>query len=161
MAEPRSRQERIADTLRRLKDDSDAWVASTGADRPWLAPLSFLWPDEQLLLATDATTPTATNVATIPRLRFALGHTRDVVIVQGQAQLAPATDLTDEEAGAYQTKRGSDPRAWAGSVMRLRPSRILAWREENELAGRVLMRDGIWLRSPIPYCDARTSFIRR
>ena len=146
MAEPRSRQARIADTLRRLKDDSDAWVASTDADRPWLAPLSFLWRDEQLLLATDAATPTATNVATIPRLRLALGHTRDVVIVQGQAQLSPATNLTDEEAGAYQTKHGSDPRTWADSVMRLRPSRILAWREENELTGRLLMRDGVWLR---------------
>lgn len=146
MAEPRSRQERIADCLRRLKVDSDAWVASTSADRPWLAPLSFLWRDEQLLLATDAASPTATNVATIPRLRLALGHTRDVVIVQGEAHLAPSTDLTDEEAGAYQSKHGSDPRTWADSVIRLRPSRILAWREENELADRLLMRDGVWLR---------------
>jgi NADPH-dependent FMN reductase len=28
---------------------------------------------------------------------------------------------------------------------RLRPRRIQAWREENELAGRDLMRDGRWL----------------
>lgn len=127
MAEPRSRQERIANTLRRLENDSDAWVASTDAERPWLAPLSFLWRDEQLLLATDAATPTATNAATFPQLRLALGDTRDVVIVQGQARLAPATDLTDEEAGAYQAKHGSDPRTWADSLLRLRPSRILAW----------------------------------
>lgn len=146
MAEPRSRHERIADTLRRLENDSDAWVASTDAERPWLAPLSFLWRDEQLLLATDAATPTATNAATIPHLRLALGHTRDVVIVQGRARLAPATTITDDEAGAYHTKHGSDPRTWADSVIRLRPSRILAWREANELEGRLLMRDGAWLR---------------
>ncbi len=146
MAEPRSRQERIADTLRRLEDDSDAWVASTGAEQPWLAPLSFLWRDEQLLLATDGATPTATNVATIPLLRLALGHTRDVVIVQGPARLAPATGLTDDEADAYQTKHGSDPRTWADTVMRVRPARILAWREGNEMTGRLLMADGAWLR---------------
>ena len=27
----------------------------------------------------------------------------------------------------------------------LRPERIQAWRESNELAGRLLMRDGAWL----------------
>jgi hypothetical protein len=27
----------------------------------------------------------------------------------------------------------------------IRPLRIQAWREENELAGRLLMRDGEWL----------------
>jgi hypothetical protein len=27
----------------------------------------------------------------------------------------------------------------------LRPDRIQAWRESNELAGRLLMRDGTWL----------------
>ncbi|HXH80633.1 pyridoxamine 5'-phosphate oxidase family protein [Nocardioides sp.] len=112
MAEPRSRQERIADTLRRLDDDTDAWVASTDAKQPWLAPLSFLWRDGELLLATEATTPTATNAVTIPYVRLAIGHTRDVVIVQGQARVLPATDITDEEADAYQTKHGSDPRTW-------------------------------------------------
>jgi hypothetical protein len=29
--------------------------------------------------------------------------------------------------------------------LRLRPERIQAWRESNELAGRQLMRDGEWL----------------
>src|SRR5665811_264094 len=146
MADARSRSQRIADTMRRLADDADAWVASASGEGPWLVPLSFLWHDEQLLFATNASTATAANVGVIPWMRVALGHTRDVVMVQGQATLAPSTDLTDDEAARYQTKHGSDPRTWAGTLVRLRPASIQAWREENELSGRLLMRSGAWLR---------------
>jgi len=40
-----------------------------------------------------------------------------------------------------------DPRTAGAShaYLVLRPERIQAWREENELAGRTLMRDGTWL----------------
>ena len=146
MADPRSRSQRIVDTLRRLEEDADGWVASTDAERPWLAPLSFLWHDGQLLFATNFSTPTAGNARAIPRVRVALGHTRDVVIVEGQVTLAASTDLTDDETATYEAKHRSDPRTWADSVIRVKPSRILAWREENELAGRLLMRGGDWLR---------------
>jgi len=66
--------------------------------------------------------------------------------VEGEATLAPSTDLTAVEVRLYQLKHSSDPRAWADSIVRVRPLRIQAWREENELAGRLLMRDGIWLQ---------------
>jgi len=146
MAEARSKSERLADTRRRLDSDADAWLASTSADKPWLVPLSFLWHEGDLVFATDASTPTGENVGLIPRVRVALGHTRDVVIVEGEATLAPSTDLTAEEVRLYQLKHNSDPRAWADSIVRVTPVRIQAWREENELAGRLLMRDEIWLQ---------------
>lgn len=145
MSEPRSRGQRIADTRRRLRDDVDAWVASTSSAQPWLVPLSFLWHHEHLLFATDAATPTGRNIGTVPRVRVALGHPRDVVIVQGDASITPVADLTAEEPRLYRVKHGSDPRAWADSIIRVQPIRIQAWREENELDGRVLMRDGSWL----------------
>ncbi len=47
MAGPRSTNERIADTVGRLENDIDAWVTSTNTERPWLAPLSFLWHDRE------------------------------------------------------------------------------------------------------------------
>lgn len=146
MADPRSISQRIVDTVSRLQNDTDAWLASTDAERPWLAPLSFLWHEGHLLFATDSSTPTASNARAVPVVRVALGHTRDVVIVQGQAAISGSADLTDDEVASYQNKHGSDPRTWADSVIRVRPVRILAWREDEELAGRLLMTAGSWLR---------------
>lgn len=138
--------QRIVDTLRRLDEDTDAWVASTDAERPWLAPLSFLWHDGYLLFATSSSTPTASNARTVPLVRVALGHPRDVVIIQGHASTCGPADVADEEIEKYQTKHGSNPRDWADSFIRVRPVRILAWRESNEIARRLLMTAGIWLR---------------
>jgi len=33
-------------------------------------------------------------------------------------------------------------------VIHVTPLRIQAWREENELAGRTIMRSGVWVSSP-------------
>lgn len=145
MAAPRSTSKRIADTVGRLENDLDAWVTSTNTERPWLAPLSFVWHDGHLQFATDSTAPTVRNVRASPAVRVALGHTRDVVIFQGHAVISSSADLAEDEVTAYQTKHGSDPRSWADTVIQVRPTRILAWREENELPGRILMTAGTWL----------------
>ncbi|HYF72806.1 MAG TPA: hypothetical protein VD864_08285 [Nocardioides sp.] len=54
------------------------------------------------------------------------------------------------EAGAlgeaYAAQADWDPRGSAGYVyLVLRPERVQAWREADEIAGRTLMRDGAWL----------------
>ena len=40
-----------------------------------------------------------------------------------------------------------DPQAWGDEyvLVVLRPERIQAWREANEIAGRTILRDGAWL----------------
>jgi hypothetical protein len=48
---------------------------------------------------------------------------------------------------AYAEQSDWDPRT-AGDAyvfLVLRPERIQAWRELNEIPGRTLMRDGVWL----------------
>ncbi|CAN5724317.1 hypothetical protein BH18ACT11_BH18ACT11_05060 [soil metagenome] len=63
-ADPRSRPQRRRDTEHRLTNDIDGWVASASADRvPYLAPLSFDWEDEALLVATPKDSPTGRNLA--------------------------------------------------------------------------------------------------
>ena len=54
-----------------------------------------------------------------------------------------------EEDLAFAAKTGFDPRLSAAAFLYFRvvPARIQAWREENELAGRTIMRDGRWLVS--------------
>jgi hypothetical protein len=47
---------------------------------------------------------------------------------------------------AYVAQADWDPRRDRGSVfLVLRPVRVQAWREVNEIPGRDLMRDGRWL----------------
>jgi nitroimidazol reductase NimA-like FMN-containing flavoprotein (pyridoxamine 5'-phosphate oxidase superfamily) len=140
--------QRIVDTRNRLGLDVDAWVATSGPDRPWLIPLSFLWYHDRLLFATGANSPTVENIARVPRVRVALDGVRDVVIIDGRAALASSTTLSSHEIQAYVNKHGSDPRTWADTVIGLTPLRIQAWREENEIAGRTIMRDGAWVSGP-------------
>jgi len=56
-----------------------------------------------------------------------------------------ASTLTAAEVERYQAKLRSDPRTWADSVIRVTPARIQAWRQENELSGRLLMREKAWI----------------
>jgi hypothetical protein len=147
MAAPRTVEQRITDSRNRLEPNVDAWVATASPDRPWLIPLSFLWHDDRLLLATSASSATAVNIGHVPRVRVALGGVRDVVIIEGDADLAPSGAMSIADVEAYTTKHSSDPRTWADTVIYLAPLRVQAWREENEIAGRTIMRNGVWASS--------------
>ncbi len=53
----------------------------------------------------------------------------------------------EDVARAYAGQADWDPREESDSYVfvLLRPTRVQAWREANELAGKLLMRDGVWL----------------
>ncbi|MFJ5549901.1 pyridoxamine 5'-phosphate oxidase family protein [Streptomyces sp. NPDC093225] len=143
----RGLEERVEDTRKRLENDVDLWVASAGAGSgAYLLPLSFLWDGTALLVSTPRASVTGRNLLADGRVRVGLGLTRDVVIVDGDAEPVDVADL-GETADAFAAKTGFDPRELdeAYQYFRIRPRRIQAWREVNELAGRTLMRDGAWL----------------
>ena len=55
-------------------------------------------------------------------------------------------EVTDAEGEAFAAKAGFDPRPLDHyPFFRVRPTKIQAWREVNELKDRVLMDAGIWL----------------
>ncbi|MFG1676611.1 pyridoxamine 5'-phosphate oxidase family protein [Micromonospora sp. NPDC049282] len=144
---PRSLEQRKQDTLTRLNEDLDAWVASADRDgNPYLVPLSFLWDNAALTLATAESSPTARNLRSSERVRMSLGPTRDVVLIEGTVEAFSRETVPGELADPFATK------LWDARVgttryayFRVTPRRIQAWREENELAGRDLMRGGHWL----------------
>ncbi len=142
---PRSRDQRIRDTLAHLEQDVDAWFATTDGDRPWLVPLCFAWYAGRIVAATGARSRTVRNLAEHPVLRVSLGGTRDVVMVQGRAELTTVAALEPDAHALLTAKLESDPAGWADAVVRVVPERVQAWREENELAARLIMRDGRWL----------------
>jgi hypothetical protein len=143
----RTRSRRIADTLERLRSDVDLWVASASeTGEAYLVPLSFQWDGSKLTIATPRRSVTARNLMRAAWARVALGETRDVVIVEGPVEAVPlGADPELEEAHA--AAAGFDPRELAEEYVYLRitPHEIRAWREANELEGRLLMRGGTWL----------------
>jgi hypothetical protein len=147
-ADPRSRAQRRHDTEHRLSHDIDLWVASASADgAPYLVPLSFDWDGEALLVATPTDSPTGSNLASTRAARLALGHTRDVSMIEGDVAVLEIDALRPEQGDRFAARAGFDPRALATPYrwFRIAPRRVQAWREVNELPDRELMRDGRWL----------------
>ena len=147
-AGPRSRAQRRRDTEDRLTADIDVWVASASADgAPYLVPLSFDWDGEALLMATPADSPTGRNLAATRAVRLGLGHTRDVSMIEGEAEVLELDALPQERADQFAAHTGFDPRALSTPYrwFRISPRRIQAWRDVNEIPDRDLMRDGGWL----------------
>lgn len=146
----RTLSQRTQDTLHRLEQDVDAWIATADPERgtPYLIPLSYLWDGATLLLATPAASPTGRNLARSGRVRIGLGPTRDVVLIEGIVIEDMAAEEVDPEVGdAFAAATGFDPRELATPYryFRIEPRRLQAWREVNELDGRDLMRGGEWL----------------
>jgi nitroimidazol reductase NimA-like FMN-containing flavoprotein (pyridoxamine 5'-phosphate oxidase superfamily) len=145
---PRTRGQRRQDTEQRLAQDVDLWVASCSAGgAPYLVPLSFDWDGETLLLATPTDSPTGQNLAAGRAVRLALGLTRDVVMIDGAVEDLEIEALPADRADRFAARSGFDPRSLSTAYrwFRISPSRIQAWREVDELAGRELMQGGRWL----------------
>jgi hypothetical protein len=80
----RTRSRRIADSLERLRNDVDLWVASANdVGEAYLVPLSFQWDGSRLTIATPRRSVTGRNLIRAGWARVALGETRDVVIIEG------------------------------------------------------------------------------
>jgi len=145
---PRDARTRKAHALTLLATPAiDVWVATASpSGEPHLVPLSLCWTGERAVVAVAATSVTAVNLAASDGARLAVGPTRDVVMID--ALLERAVDVEDDDAlwSAYVQQADWDPRQGSGyRFLVLRPVRIQAWREANEIPGRTLMRDGDWL----------------
>jgi hypothetical protein len=148
---PRPKPQRTSEVVQKLRDDVDLWVASADATgRAYLVPLSFYWDGSAITISTSRQSRTARNLLRAAWARVALGMTRDVVIVEG-----PVEEVSIEAdpglGDAHALHAGFDPRTLAEDYVYLRitPHEIQAWREENELADRQLMRAGAWLDAPL------------
>ena len=152
--DPRSSAERKADTLAKLHTGGiDVWVASasvaeSGSAHAHLVPLSLAWIDERVVIALESSSRTARNITEHGGARLALGPTRDVVIIDAVLDRAiNQEDVPVALAAGYANQADWDPRTASGHYVYivLRPDRIQAWREVNELAGRTLMHEGTWI----------------
>lgn len=146
----RDPHQRKQDTLARLDQDVDLWVATADASTgtPYLVPLSFVWDGADLLISTPSSSPTSRNLQGTGKVRLGIGLTRDVVLIEGTVRAVRASELSTEIGDTFATKTGFDPRRLSGYLyFWIRPQLIQAWREADELTGRDLMHDGNWLIS--------------
>lgn len=148
VAEAREPGIRKTDTLRMLATPAiDVWVATaSAAGSPYLVPVSLAWVDERVVIAVERSSTTARNLTASGRARLAVGPTRDVVMLDAVLERVVDVPEDDALAAAYAAQADWDPRGAEGyEFLVLRPVRLQAWREANEIAGRTLMRDGTWL----------------
>lgn len=149
--EPRDRGTRLADTLALLSSPAvDVWVATASADGdPHLVPLSLAWVDDRAVVAVEGSSLTARNLTATGRARLGVGPTRDVIMIDAELERTVAVAADERLGAAYADQADWDPRSSPGHVfLVLRPVRVQAWREANEIPGRTLMRDGRWLDDP-------------
>ncbi|MFI2102581.1 pyridoxamine 5'-phosphate oxidase family protein [Isoptericola sp. NPDC019693] len=151
---PRTLAQRQEDTLAMLRTPvRDVWVATAstapdGTPAPYLVPLSMAWIDERVVLALDATSRTGRSLLDTRTARLSLGGTRDVVMIDADLERSVRVAEAPAEIGeGYAAQADWDPRPGGEHdvYLVLRPRRVQAWREVDELAGRTLMRDGEWL----------------
>jgi general stress protein 26 len=140
--------QRTADTRTRLENDVDVWVSTASADGvPHLRPLSFAWDGTTLLIATPEGSPTGRNLASSGHATMALGHTRDVVMIDGSVEVIPIGELPQEIGDSFAARTEFEPRTLKTkyAFYRITPVEIQAWREVDELTDRTIMRGGAWL----------------
>ena len=123
---------------RRLKDDLIYWLVTTGPEgTPQPSPVWALWGDDgTFLIYSRPDTPKLANVAARPRVALHLdgdGRGGDIVIVTGEARIAPDAPLADR-VPAYVTKYregfrriGMTPESFARAysvAIRVTPTRL-------------------------------------
>jgi hypothetical protein len=111
-------------------------------------PLTIAWWDGRIVLALELSSRTARGVLAAGGARIGAGHSRDVVMIDAVLDSAVAVaDAPADLAAGYADHSDWDPRDAPDGYgyLVLRPDRIQAWREVDEIAGRTLMRRGEWL----------------
>jgi general stress protein 26 len=146
----RSPQERKADALAKLEAaDTNVWVASASPTGDvHLIPVTNTWNGSQVVLATGPKSRTAANITANPRVRLALGDTRDVVVIDAVlVEAVPLSEASEALAEAYAAQAGWDPRTDSADYVYLvlGPERIQVWREAEDDTGRTVMRNGTWM----------------
>lgn len=81
--------------------------------------------------------------------KVSIGPTDDVLLIDvALGDAVPVEDAPAEVSDAYARQSDWDPRQGVDSpslYISLRPIVMRAWRDEGEIAGRVIMRDGEWV----------------
>jgi len=116
----------------RLAAARSYWVVTTRADgRPHAMPVWGVWLGEAVLFSTDPTSLKGRNLAARSDVVVHLDSGDEVVIIEGRAERLSEGDLPADFVDAYDAKYSErlDTSNPAFGFYRVRPERVLAWRE--------------------------------
>ncbi|HVS13134.1 MAG TPA: pyridoxamine 5'-phosphate oxidase family protein [Thermoanaerobaculia bacterium] len=119
-----------------LAERRNLWLATARADgRPHAAPVWFVWVDQQLCFSTAPGSVKGRNLARSPWVTAHLESGDEVVVLEGAARLldrAADAELIASVDRAYHDRYGMTVSDHRGGVLyALRPSKVLAWREQD------------------------------
>lgn len=141
---PRDAAARKADVLRMLETERHLWLASASTGRPHLIPIAYAWDGTRLVVLTRRATRTVRNLRRTGRARVAIGTTRDVVLIDAAVTLSEPAQA-GPELSELLARLPLDPARVPGAiVVHLAPQRIQTWRGLAEMAGRIVLDDGVW-----------------
>jgi general stress protein 26 len=110
----------------RLAASRNYWVVTSGEDGPRAAPVWGVWADGAVYFGTNPRSRKGRNIERDPRVVIHLESGDEVVILHGEVELA---EVDDPILDAYEAKY--DHRPPTKTLFRLRPVRVLAWREQD------------------------------
>ena len=121
-----------------LEKSRNYWVATTRPDgRPHASPVWGIWLDDSVMFGTSRVSRKGRNLADNPEVVVHVESGDDVVILEGRVE-----ELTDRAtlvryADAYEAKYSFRPNVdtpgESDVTYRLRPSVLLAWKEQDFL----------------------------
>ena len=120
--------------IERLTSSRNYWICTTRADgRPHAMPVWGLWLTDAIVFSTDPASIKGRNLAARPELVVHLESGDETVIAEGRAERLTADELPIDFVAAYEAKYGHhvDTSNPMFGFYRLRPSRVLAWREAD------------------------------
>ncbi|HTW20886.1 MAG TPA: pyridoxamine 5'-phosphate oxidase family protein [Mycobacteriales bacterium] len=118
----------------RLTESRNYWVCTTRADgRPHAMPVWGLWLDGAVFFSTDPGSVKGRNLAARPDAVVHLESGDELVLAEGRVERISGAEVPAEFADRYDEKYGhridlADP---SFACYRLRPDRVIAWREKD------------------------------
>jgi hypothetical protein len=118
----------------RLTTSRNYWICSTRADgRPHAMPVWGLWLSEAIYFSSDPESWKGRNLAERPEAVIHLESGDELVVAEGVVERVPTEQLPSDFVPAYAAKYGHtvDTSNPDFGFYRMRPSRVLAWREKD------------------------------
>ena len=139
---------RKKDVLETLAKNGRFWLGSADpAGRPHVIAVSAWWESDALVIATLGSNRTARNIEMNPRVTLATGAFNDAIIIHAQMIESRAVEDSQDIAQGFKKAMGWEPsEVGSGWVfLRLRPTKIQAFRDFEEIEGRDVMIRSRWL----------------
>jgi len=119
----------------KLRTQPTIWVSTVSSDsRPHLVPVWFYWDGAHIYFGSQGDAKKMRNIAAYPYTTLALPDTRDVIIVEGNAEFvqpsemgAALTGYSDKYAEAMQALDMSLEEREGFRFVRVIPQKYLVW----------------------------------